>query len=85
MESFRCSHCGGNELLRLDDYALCAFCRTQYEDRPKELARQTVVNIRSDIETLLQKCKDDPANARRYAGLVLDIDPTNQNALRFLR
>ena len=37
-----------------------------------------------DVERLLQKCRTDRRNARKYANLVLDIDPTNQEALKYL-
>jgi len=30
------------------------------------------------------KCRTDPANARRYAKLVLDLDPTNAQARAYL-
>jgi hypothetical protein len=45
----------------------------------------TTISIQSDIDSLLLKCREDPINSERYAGLVLDIDPTNQEALSYLR
>jgi ribosomal protein S18 acetylase RimI-like enzyme len=41
--------------------------------------------VNSDIEALLQKCVDDPANRKRYADLVLNLDPSNKEALEFLK
>jgi hypothetical protein len=49
------------------------------------LEKETFISLLSDVELLLQKCQDDPSNRRRYAGLILDIDPTNQTARQYLR
>ena len=35
------------------------------------------ISLNSDIERLLQKCKTDPKNKRKYINLILDIDPSN--------
>ena len=49
-------------------------------------AKETVDGgVDSDIQMLLEKCKQDPANRRRYANLILDIDPTNREAAAYLR
>ena len=48
-------------------------------------AKETVIGVDSDIQMLLEKCKQDPANRRRYANLILDIDPTNREAAAYLR
>ncbi len=37
-----------------------------------------------DVARLLAKCEAEPARARKYANLVLDIDPDNAQALRYL-
>jgi hypothetical protein len=34
---------------------------------------------------LLRKCQDDPLQAKRYASLVLDIDPSNKEAARYIK
>jgi len=47
--------------------------------------RETVMDLLSDIQMLLQKCESDPANRYRYANLILDMDPTNQTAMKYLR
>jgi hypothetical protein len=51
------------------------------EEMPQKLSN---ISLNDDIKSLLNKCKNDPTNARRYASLVLDIDPTNSEARRFL-
>jgi hypothetical protein len=48
------------------------------------LPKISTFSLTDDIKMLLQKCRDDPANARRYASLVLDIDPSNEEALHYL-
>jgi len=45
----------------------------------------TSIALNEDIRMLLRKCKEDTANARRYANLVLDIDPSNKEANKYLR
>ena len=42
------------------------------------------ISLDSDIERLLKKCKEDPKNARKYANLILDIDPDNTEAYKYL-
>jgi len=46
--------------------------------------KESTIAINDDISMLLSKCRDDPDNARRYASLILDIDPGNSEALRYL-
>jgi hypothetical protein len=48
------------------------------------LPKISTFSLTDDTKMLLQKCRDDPANARRYASLVLDIDPSNEEALHYL-
>ncbi|MEI6230618.1 MAG: hypothetical protein WCP81_07790, partial [Actinomycetes bacterium] len=65
---------------------VCAYCQSQFvpdvEDaRPME----SVIGVHSDIQNLLEKCKTDPANRRRFASLILDLDPTNREAAEYLR
>jgi len=67
-------------------FVVCAYCQSRFapeaDDKPQ---KQTVIGVQSDIDALLQKCSNDPANRRRYASLILDIDPTNAQALQMLR
>jgi len=49
------------------------------------LPSSSTVALDDDVSILLQKCRADPANARRYAGLILDIDPGNAEAREYLR
>ena len=46
---------------------------------------QSSIALDDDVARLLEKCRTDPRNARKYANLVLDIDPHNREALKYLR
>jgi len=85
MKSIQCDRCGSPELTTFDGYAVCDYCQSRFvlsqDERPM---KETRIQLDSDVEALLQKCRDDPANRRRYASLVLDIDPLNQEAMRYL-
>ena len=85
MKSIICDRCGSNEWEVLNGYRKCKFCGTLFqltkEDAPQ---KESVISINSDVQRLLQKCKTDPANARKYANLVLDIEPNNKEALKYL-
>jgi hypothetical protein len=85
MKIIECSSCGSSELTEVNGYVICDYCQSRFiqetGDRP---ARHTVIGIQSDVAMLLEKCETDPVNRFRYASLVLDIDPTNQQAMRYL-
>lgn len=76
-----CEKCGSHEFVQKNNLLVCKYCLTEYTIEPDDLAvRQTTIALDNDIINLLKKCQDDPANARRYASLVLDIDPNNSVA-----
>jgi len=80
-----CERCGGNDFLEQNGFRTCKYCLTRFviqpQDRPQ---KSSTIALENDIKTLLKKCRDDPTNARRYASLVLDIDPTNYEASKYL-
>lgn len=86
MNLVECSRCGSKDLTPRNGHLVCAFCRSEYIPNfggyPKT---ETVVDVLSDIQALLQKCELDPSGSRRYANLILDIDPTNQEAAKYLQ
>ena len=98
MRALICTSCGASRWKEEGDYRICLHCGTKFEKTPIEripsaiqsfrtqVVRQvnSVININDDVERLLQKCRSDPKNARKYANLVLDIDPTNEEAQRYL-
>jgi uncharacterized Zn finger protein (UPF0148 family) len=86
MNPAECTRCGSNEFYELDGYIICAYCRSKYSPAVEDVSvKETTIGVHSDIQLLLQKCKEDPANRRRYASLILDLDPTNQEAAAYLR
>lgn len=69
---------------------LCLYCGAKFAAEPtksefvKPTAVQSNIDLSDDVERLLQKCRTDRKNARKYANLVLDIDPDNTEALSYL-
>jgi len=85
MKVEKCEKCGGGEFIDCDGYRICQYCNTRYLITPEDTTRkESNITLDDDIKMLLQKCRDDPENAPRYASLVLDIDPGNAEAIKFL-
>jgi hypothetical protein len=85
MKLVQCTRCGSKELFTEGGYVVCAYCQSRFSAQSGDLPpRETIIGLHSDIEALLQKCRDNPANRRRYASLILDMDPTNQEARKYL-
>jgi hypothetical protein len=86
MKLVGCSRCGSKELVEDDGYMVCVYCQSRFVPGSADVpAVETVIGVASDIECLLVKCRSEPQNSRRYASLVLDIDPTNTEAMKYLR
>jgi len=80
MKSLICTSCGASEFIKRDGYQECAYCGVKYK---LEISTKGTF-MTDEISTLLQKCKLEPHNARKYANLILDIDPGNKEAMRYL-
>jgi hypothetical protein len=81
----RCAQCGSNDLVEQAGYVACTYCRSRFALQSEDLVvPETVINMSSDVQALLQKCESDPGNRARYAGLILDIDPTNREVTKYL-
>jgi hypothetical protein len=81
-----CERCGGGDFVDQNGYRICQYCNTKYLITPEDVVRkESNISLDNDIVMLLKKCRDEPANARRYASLVLDMDPGNAEALKILR
>ena len=81
-----CPNCGANEFIYEEDYRICRYCNSKLKViKEKKNETASSISLQSDIDILLQKCKDEPWNSKKYAGLILDIDPTNHEARRFLK
>lgn len=85
MKQLVCERCGGNDFVEQNGYRTCLYCNTRYVIQPEDIPQKSSrIALNDDIEQLLKKCRDDPVNAFRYASLVLDIDPDNSEALKFM-
>ena len=85
MKAIICPNCGSTEFIKSDKNLICCYCDSKFTDDtvvPKRYDTQIVLN--EDVLRLLDKCKAEPQNARRYARLILDIDPCNDEALNYL-
>ena len=80
MKQERCPNCGGSDFTEKDGYRICKYCDSKFKIEP-----ETEISLLDDIERLLRKCKTDPKRARKYASLVLDLDPTNKEARKYLK
>jgi hypothetical protein len=81
-----CERCGGGEFVDRDGYRICQYCNSKYLITSEDVTRKgSSITLDNDIKMLLQKCQDDPANARRYASLVLDMDPGNVDAVKYFK
>ena len=84
MEEIICCKCNSKDFFVSPPYRICKYCGTQYKMEAYEYTSSTTIDISSDVELLLHKCIKDPFHAKRYANLILDIDPTNIEARRIL-
>ena len=93
MKSMNCKACGAAGLKVQGGWLVCEYCDSKFmlssEDFDfyggKGPNTGTGISLGGDIERLLQKCRTDPRNARKYANLVLDMDPDNEEARKYLR
>jgi len=79
MKIICCERCNASDWKVQDGYRICNYCGTKY------LITQEDRAINQDVERLLLKCRTEPRNAIKYANLVLDIDPNNLEALKYLK
>lgn len=63
----------------------CKYCGSCFKITQDDLSnRRSDISLGNDVNELLMKCKTDPRNARKYANLILDIDPYNEEALKYI-
>ena len=79
-----CEYCGSKFLLTADDFASQRSKAMPTAKAGISHSFSSEISLGGDIELLLQKCRLDPRNARKYANLILDIDPTNKEAYKYL-
>ena len=79
MKEIVCKNCGGNDFFARGNIMVCKYCGSKYISEPT-----SCISLGDDINRLLVKCESDPKNAKKYANLVLDMDPTNKEALKYV-
>lgn len=86
MKVVDCRGCGSKELVREAGLLRCTYCQSTFVPESDDVPRTAAIGtgLAADIRALLDKCEQDPMNRRRYASLVLDLDPTNEEARRHL-
>ncbi len=86
MKIIKCTKCGSNDLYHEEHYVVCSYCRIKFTpsaaDRP---VPESVISVYDDIQALILRCQNEPHNSRRIAGLILDLDPSNVEAHKYLR
>ncbi len=86
MVALLCERCNGNSFDLINGYRVCSYCGTRYlVDNQELLQSSTSISLGEDIQNLLEKCRLDPANAKKYANLILDIDPSNLDVYKYLK
>lgn len=98
MKTLQCPNCGSDDLKSVDNYFVCRYCGSRIlpsEEEQKILfknngsstehsAVNSGIGLENDIAGLLKKCEADPGHAKQYANLILDMDPCNEEALKYL-
>lgn len=82
MKRVICPNCGADDFVIKGSYKVCTYCDAKFE---VEIKKSTTVTLEDDVQALLEKCRINPWNARKYANLILEIDPNNKEAMRYLR
>lgn len=86
MRMQKCANCGAGALKERGGYLICEYCGSKFAMEASDAPQRGMgLSLNADIENLLRKCRSDPMNARKYANLILDIDPTNREALKYIR
>ena len=82
-----CPNCGSSEFTFAKGYIICKYCDSKFpieKENSNDNKQGNGISLQEDVKKLLKKCVDEPWNAKRYANLILDIDPTNQEAKQYL-
>ena len=86
MRSLKCPNCGSNDLYEENGYSFCRYCGAKLIPSAEDIgAKQSTISLNADVQRLLQKCKENPERAKKYAQLALEIDPNNTEALQYLK
>lgn len=86
MKLIKCKTCGSRELVEDGDFVVCSFCQSRYIPQAEDIpTSETHIDLANDIQILLDKCRSDPSNRKRYVNLILDMDPNNLAVRDFLQ
>ena len=80
-----CSYCDSRFAITREERSSGLFGSNGHHATLSHSDVNSSIALNDDIARLLKKCETDPRNARKYANLILDIDPDNEEALRFLK
>lgn len=85
MKFVQCKRCGSSEFEEKNGYMVCKFCNASFQKYAEDGGmKNTSIEVSEDVRRLLEKCNKEPWNAKRYAKLILDIDPTNREVFKYL-
>lgn len=85
MKKLYCENCGGDEFVEEDGFRICRYCKSKFIICPEDTAsKESRISLNEDVLRLLRMCQENPAKADKYANLILDIDPTNKEAYKYI-
>ena len=85
MKALICEHCGGDEFIEKEGYYICRYCKSTFvPSKDMKPEKTATIALNDDVARLLQKCKTDPVRAQKYAELILEMDPSNKEAIEIL-
>lgn len=86
MKQYVCENCGSHDFFEQNGYKICHYCGSKFQMSSTDVPLKcSTIALEDDVSILLRKCQADPNQAHRYASLVLDIDPSNKEAARYLK
>ncbi len=85
MWQFTCENCGAKEYTLEKNNLICSYCHTRYKiQKGDPFSFGAKIDLVDDINMLVSKCIKEPHNAKRYANIILEMDPYNQFARRYI-
>lgn len=79
-----CEYCGTTFLMPSSDTSPESNQQSTPSRTGTSTPNSSSIELGNDIEMLLEKCRKYPRKAKMYANLVLDLDPDNQEALKYI-
>ena len=95
-----CKNCGASGMKLVKGYWCCDYCDSRFPATRDERSTYAAsgsksvlgkhggvssqIGLDDDVARLLEKCRTDRKNARKYANLILDIDPDNEEVWKYL-